>query len=80
MKTIDLSKWKVFEANKVDLSGMFESCTSLTNIYGLNDLFGTFDNVLNKVSGSYNPNTLAENAVVNLFSGCQNLEFGLDEG
>lgn len=80
MKTIDLSKWKVFEANKVDLSGMFESCTSLTNIYGLNDLFGTFENVLNKVSGSYNPGTLAENAVVNLFSGCQNLEFGLDEG
>lgn len=80
MKTIDLSKWKVFEANKINLSGMFDSCTSLTNIYGLNDLFGTFENVLNKVSGSYNPNTLAENAVENLFSGCQNLKFGLDEG
>jgi hypothetical protein len=77
---LDLSNWKITHSNMdVTIDSMFQECVSLKNIKGLNSLFGTFDDVLNRVEGKYNPKYFSMEGVVGLFKGCSNLLLGQNE-
>lgn len=74
---IDLTNWKILNSpSRVTLSAMFEGCGMLEDIQGLNNLFGTYEDVLNLVEGKYNKKLFAPDGVQSLFNGCLRLKLG----
>jgi len=72
LTNLDLSNWNFLNANTISLSHMFEGCSKLTSLTGLNNWFGEYYDVrLEKY-----PNLkLSGTGVDNLFAGCIQLDF-----
>lgn len=71
LQNLDLSQWKLLKQG-ILCSGMFSNCRALTTIAGLNELFGTKENVYNAVEGLYNPGIA--NTADSMFYNCYNLD------
>jgi hypothetical protein len=80
LESLDLRNWKIVKSeNAVSIDLMFRGCSALKNIYGLNSLFGTFEDVLSRTKGAYNEQFFTSGGVVGLFDGCQNLLLGQND-
>lgn len=55
---------------------MFDGCSLLENIIGLNNIFGTYNSVYNKTEGQYNPQVFSQLGVKELFKNCSSLKLG----
>lgn len=79
LKALDFSNWSILKTegdkSTVTLSHMFESCTALITLKGLNNWFGEYLNVYGNKAGLYNNKSFAANGVDSLFAGCHNLDF-----